>query len=226
MLLVYLLIVERGFKTAMIATDSFSKLLATGLTAVLALQVFVIVGGVTKLIPLTGVTLPFVSYGGSSIVANFILLALLLLVSDRARREAQARDERADPQALRARAGAVRARSSAMTSYNSVINADAYRENEPTTAPADRGAAHPPRRHPRARRQRCSRARSREDRALHAPLPDARRAVRARVGYDFLRIGRAGLERERNDALDRQAQRADVDRRPAARRASASATAS
>ena len=90
-LLVYLLIIERGFKTAMIATDSFSKLLATGLTAVLALQVFVIVGGVTKLIPLTGVTLPFVSYGGSSIVANFILLALLLLISDRARREAQAR---------------------------------------------------------------------------------------------------------------------------------------
>jgi cell division protein FtsW (lipid II flippase) len=89
-LLVYLLIVERGFKTAMLATDSFSKLLATGLTAVLALQVFVIVGGVTKLIPLTGVTLPFISYGGSSIVANFILLALLLLVSDRARREARA----------------------------------------------------------------------------------------------------------------------------------------
>jgi cell division protein FtsW (lipid II flippase) len=87
-LLVYLLFIERGFKTAMIATDSFSKLLATGLTAVLALQVFVIVGGVTKLIPLTGVTLPFISYGGSSIVANFILLALLLVVSDRARREA------------------------------------------------------------------------------------------------------------------------------------------
>jgi cell division protein FtsW (lipid II flippase) len=90
-LLVYLLFVERGFKTAMLATDSFSKLLATGLTAVLALQVFVIVGGVTKLIPLTGVTLPFISYGGSSIVANFILLALLLLVSDRARREAELR---------------------------------------------------------------------------------------------------------------------------------------
>jgi cell division protein FtsW (lipid II flippase) len=87
-LLVYLLLIERGFKTAMLATDSFSKLLATGLTSVLALQVFVIVGGVTKLIPLTGVTLPFISYGGSSIVANFILVALLLLVSDRARREA------------------------------------------------------------------------------------------------------------------------------------------
>ncbi len=82
---VYLLIVERGFKIAMLAQDSFSKLLATGLTAVFALQVFVIVGGVTKLIPLTGVTLPFVSYGGSSIVANFLLLALLLTVSNRAR---------------------------------------------------------------------------------------------------------------------------------------------
>lgn len=88
LILVYLMLAARGFKTAMIARDSFSTLLASGLTAVLALQVFVIVGGVTRVIPLTGVTLPFVSYGGSSILANFVLLALLLLVSDRARREA------------------------------------------------------------------------------------------------------------------------------------------
>ncbi len=86
LMLVYLLFVARGLKTAMLARDSFSKLLATGLSFVVAMQVFVIVGGVTRLIPLTGVTLPFVAYGGSSVVMNFVLLALLLVVSDRARR--------------------------------------------------------------------------------------------------------------------------------------------
>jgi cell division protein FtsW (lipid II flippase) len=85
-ILIYALIAARGFKAAVMAPDGFSKLLAAGLTAVFALQAFVIIGGVTKVIPLTGVTLPFVSFGGSSIVANMILLALLLLVSDRARR--------------------------------------------------------------------------------------------------------------------------------------------
>jgi cell division protein FtsW (lipid II flippase) len=90
LILIYLLVAARGFKIALLADDGFSKLLATGLTAVFAIQAFVIVGGVTRVIPLTGVTLPFVSYGGSSIVANFVLLALLLLISDRARREAAA----------------------------------------------------------------------------------------------------------------------------------------
>jgi len=83
---VYLLLVARGLKTAILARDSFSKLLATGLSFVLALQVFVIVGGVTRVIPLTGVTLPFVAYGGSSVVMNFVLVALLLVISERARR--------------------------------------------------------------------------------------------------------------------------------------------
>ncbi|HLH64312.1 MAG TPA: FtsW/RodA/SpoVE family cell cycle protein [Solirubrobacteraceae bacterium] len=87
-LIAYLLFVYRGLRAAVLARDSFSTLLATGLTAVFALQVFVIVGGVTRVIPLTGVTLPFISYGGASVVANLVLLALLLLVSDRARREA------------------------------------------------------------------------------------------------------------------------------------------
>lgn len=82
---VYLLFVYRGLKTAELARDSFSKLLATGLSFVVAMQVFVIVGGVTKVIPLTGVTLPLVAYGGSSVVMNFVLVALLLVISDRAR---------------------------------------------------------------------------------------------------------------------------------------------
>jgi cell division protein FtsW (lipid II flippase) len=91
--LIYALISERGFKTAILAEDGFSKLLATGLTAIFALQAFVIIGGVTRVIPLTGVTLPFISYGGSSIVANFILLALLLMVSDKARRRVRLQNE-------------------------------------------------------------------------------------------------------------------------------------
>lgn len=87
LLLIYLLFVQRGMKTAIIAREPFSKLLAVGLTAVFALQVFVIVGGVTTVIPLTGVTLPFVSYGGSSVIANFVLVALLLIISNKARSE-------------------------------------------------------------------------------------------------------------------------------------------
>jgi cell division protein FtsW (lipid II flippase) len=83
-LLVYMLFVSRGFRVAMLANDGFSKLLAAGLTFSFALQTFIIVGGVLRLIPLTGITLPFVSYGGSSLLANFVLLAGLLLVSNRA----------------------------------------------------------------------------------------------------------------------------------------------
>ncbi len=90
-MLVALLFAARGFKAAMLSEDGFSKLLAAGLTAVFALQVFVIIGGVVRVIPLTGVTLPFVSYGGSSLVANFVLLALLLIVSDHARQDAARR---------------------------------------------------------------------------------------------------------------------------------------
>ncbi|HXK14140.1 MAG TPA: FtsW/RodA/SpoVE family cell cycle protein [Gaiellaceae bacterium] len=84
LLLVFMLFVARGMKIALQADDGFSKLLAAGLTFGFALQTFIIVGGVLRIIPLTGITLPFVSYGGSSVVANFVLLAGLLLVSNRA----------------------------------------------------------------------------------------------------------------------------------------------
>ena len=88
-ILLYLLVAFRGFRISMLADDGFSKLLAAGLTAAVSIQAFIIIGGVTGLIPLTGITLPFVSYGGSSIVANFVVLALLLMVSDRVERTAR-----------------------------------------------------------------------------------------------------------------------------------------
>jgi cell division protein FtsW (lipid II flippase) len=84
LLLVYMLFVVRGMRVSLQAQDGFSKLAAAGLTFGFALQTFIIVGGVLRVVPLTGITLPFVSYGGTSIVANFLLLAGLLLISNRA----------------------------------------------------------------------------------------------------------------------------------------------
>jgi cell division protein FtsW (lipid II flippase) len=80
-LVAFLLMVGSGLRIALRADRPFDKLLAAGLTTIIGLQSFIIIGGVIRLVPLTGITLPFVSYGGSSLVANYVLLALLLRIS-------------------------------------------------------------------------------------------------------------------------------------------------
>jgi cell division protein FtsW (lipid II flippase) len=98
-LVAFLILVARGLRIAQTASDAFSTLLALGLTVTFALQTFVIIGGLTRLMPLTGITLPFISYGGSSLLANYLIVAALLRISDESRAAARGRSDTKPPRA-------------------------------------------------------------------------------------------------------------------------------
>ena len=193
----YLLAVQRGFKIATLARDSFSKLLAAGLTSVFALQVFVIVGGVTKVIPLTGVTLPFVSYGGSSILANFVLLALLLIISDQAPGD---RRERPDRPPLRRQR-----RCSSRCSWPSPRSGPSSTPRACRTTRTTAASCSRPRRSTAGRSApataRCSRAPCASPTGRYTRRYPQGGLFAHAVGYSYTRLGRAGLESSYNDEL-------------------------
>ena len=215
---IYALIAARGFKIASIARDGFSKLLAAGLTAVFALQAFVIIGGVIRVIPLTGVTLPLISYGGSSVIANFVLVALLLLISDRARRPEPGEARVNVPiRRLLAVVLILFALLVGFTSKWSVFDAEELRGEDGEQAPAVRGAADQARPDPHRRRRGDRQQRSRRARTSRSSTCASTRMGQPVRQPDRLQLHHPGNERVRavrERDPDRRGERVRLDPRP------------
>ena len=202
-LIAYLLMVGAGLRIALRRPVPFEQLLATGLTALLGVQSFIIIAGVTRLLPLTGVTLPFVSYGGSSLVANYVLLALLLRISDDAVAAGEAGRRGDDRQIRRLGIGLMVCFGVLFLQLNRLTGLPRPQpQQQPGQHPRDRAGLQPAAGHDHHRRRRGPRPLGADERPVQAPARVPGGPLFGHVtGYFNFTFGATGVEKTYNDEL-------------------------